>query len=355
MTGCSIFLGEGIDEATEKQLTEMSKHGFSGVFTSLHIPEDDKSMYLQRLQRLGSLTKKLKMFLMVDISEQALEAIGLSLMNTIALKELGITGIRMDYGVESEKIAAVSQTMTVGLNASTLSEEIVAEMQKFNANFKNMELWHNYYPRPETGLEKTAFTKKNQWLQSLGMKVIAFVPGDGTLRGPLFETLPTLEKHRQQHPLAAAIELLSETAVDEVYIGDSSIQKDTMIQFQKYFMQNIVLLRLQLFTKNYHELILVEHENRMDEARDVIRCARSRFRTIPTIEPENTVARLTGSVTLDNKNYGRYMGEFQLVKCNLPQDKKVNVVGQIMGKDKPLIPWIKAGQKYQLVEMERKE
>jgi hypothetical protein len=51
-------------------------------------------------------------------------------------------------------------------------------------------------------------------------------------------------------------------------------------------------------------------------------------------------------------NYLRYMGEIQLVKHALPADEKVNVVAQVIEKDRPLIQQIKAGQKFILESVE---
>lgn len=352
MLGCSVFLANEISEEVEVNLKEMSRHGFKGIFTSLHIPEDDKSNYVARLKKLGEVAQKLKMNVMVDISEKALEEIGFSLDNPQELKEIGITGIRMDYGIEPKKIAEVSKTMTVGLNASTLSEEFVKQLDEYDANRKNMELWHNYYPRIETGLDRKWFAQKNHWLHELNMKVVAFAPGDNQLRGPLYDTLPTLEEHRQKHPLAVAVDLLHNLEVDEVYIGDSSICAFTMKQFWDYFEKDLVTLRARTYQPAYQQLIIGTHVNRMDDARDVIRSAEARFKKIPQIVPENTKERPTGSLTLDNEKYGRYMGEMQITKRTLSADLRVNVVGNLISKDCELLPLIEAGKKYQIIESE---
>lgn len=90
----------------------------------------------------------------------------------------------------------------------------------------------------------------------------------------------------------------------------------------------------------------------MDSARDVIRCQEARFKSFDTIEPFNTTTRQLGSITLDNALYGRYMGEFQLTKTDLPADSRVNVMGQVIPQDISLLPWITAGTPYQLIRRE---
>lgn len=348
MLGFSIFLGEDVSESTYAYMKRMKAANFNGIFTSLHIPEDDSSQYLKRIQSLGQAAQELKLKLMVDISAKALEAIGVRIEEDVSqLKAMGITGIRMDYGISMATIAAVSRVLTVGLNASTLTPEEVLELENHQADFSQMELWHNYYPRPETGLAKESFIERNKWLQSQGLKVIAFVPGDERLRGPLFEHLPTLEKHRQINPLAGALELIKECQVEEVYVGDERLSQASMAQFNRYFKEAVLSLKVTPLTTNYHDLFIGCHTNRVDDARDVVRSQEARFKQLPLIEQEGCIKREKGSVTLDNQLYGRYMGELQLTKKELPTDSRVNVVATVIPAHLALVDWIQPGQDYE--------
>ena len=56
----------------------MSNLGCKGIFTSLHIPEDDPSLYATRLKELGSLAKQYKMELVADISPKSLAYLGVT-------------------------------------------------------------------------------------------------------------------------------------------------------------------------------------------------------------------------------------------------------------------------------------
>jgi hypothetical protein len=88
----------------------------------------------------------------------------------------------------------------------------------------------------------------------------------------------------------------------------------------------------------------------LDAAEDVIRSADARFKEIPLIQPEMIHERFAGSVTVDNIGYGRYMGEIQVVKHDLPKNEKVNVVSEIVAEDRALIQAIKGGSRFKLVE-----
>src|SRR5699024_7221589 len=109
--------------------------------------------------------------------------------------------------------------LIVGLNASTLTEADYEQLIQHGADFSNVEAWHNYYPKPNTGLDGKWFYEKNMWLKSKRFRISAFVPGDRNLRLPLYESLPTLEDHRYQNPLAGSLSLTQNYKVDDVYIG----------------------------------------------------------------------------------------------------------------------------------------
>ena len=53
MLGVSVYLGNDIINDFDTYLTKMHKAGFTSIFTSLHIPEDDPAKYTERLKALG--------------------------------------------------------------------------------------------------------------------------------------------------------------------------------------------------------------------------------------------------------------------------------------------------------------
>lgn len=351
MFGFSVFLNEDMTREKEVYMKHMLQSGFEGIFTSIHIPEDDDNKYLERLQKLGFFAKKHGIELVIDISGTALEKLGITFSDLNPLKEMGITAIRMDYGISMENVALVSRAMGVALNASTLTEEDFALLKEYDANFENMEAWHNYYPRPETGLGKRAFHAQNKKLKAAGFRVMAFVPGDGQQRGPLFDGLPTLEKHRSANPLAAALELTTECCCDKVYIGDPGLSQPSREQFSYYLNEGGILFHAFQNTDNktpLSELFYSKHTNRLDAARDVIRSAEARLIKKTTIKPDQTTARVKGSITIDNDQYGRYEGEMQLTKVDLPADLRVNVIGRVQPKDMELLAYCKAGQTFKV-------
>src|SRR5699024_12450527 len=94
----------------------------------------------------------------------------------------------------------LSKKMKIAINASTIPFDSLKRMKKNGLVVESVEAWHNFYPRPETGLGLTHFIEQNKKLKAEGITVMAFIPGDESLRGPLFMKLPTLEKHRHESP-----------------------------------------------------------------------------------------------------------------------------------------------------------
>ncbi|WP_040287353.1 DUF871 domain-containing protein [Sporosarcina koreensis] len=354
MIGCSVYLGTEPFHIHEERLRAMQAAGFRSIFTSLHVPENDASAYKEEVRQLGALARGLGMELMVDVSPTALGNLGLSFEQADQLTEWGISGLRLDYGIAPETIAALSQTMRVAVNASTVTHDEIAAMKAAGLNLEAAEAWHNFYPRPETALGKEEFTQRNDWLHEEGLTVMAFAPGDGALRGPLFETLPTLEKHRRSSPFAACLELLRDTGTDKVLIGDPSLSGASLAQYAAYG-EGIIPLRADKAAEADGEALNraeTVHTNRPDSARDVIRSTESRHAAMASglnVPVRNCTDRSTGSITVDNERYMRYQGELQVTKRDLQQDERVNVLGRVVEEDLPLLKYIGGSQKFRII------
>lgn len=345
MLGFSYYLDHSLNDADKQYITSMKQHHFKEIFTSLHIPEDNQSSYANRLKELLDCTNKQQLQVFVDIDKHSL--------NNLPTDLTGFC-LRLDDGFTNEEIAQRSQIQPVAINASTLSQQDVAELREYQANFQNLEAWHNFYPRPETGLDFDWFVKRNHWLKNLGFTTQAFIPGDQELRGPIFSGLPTLESQRHQDLLFSALELEANN-VDKIFIGDPRLGLNYQAKFQDYFCNDVLDLTLKAspdFPKYLGNKIL---HNRPDPAADVIRVVESRGMNAlnkNVIAPKNNTPRNAGTITIDNQTYGRYMGEVQLVKHDLPMDQKVNVLGHLDQASTKLLPYIGASGAFKIINEE---
>ncbi|WP_018922953.1 DUF871 domain-containing protein [Salsuginibacillus kocurii] len=357
MRGISIYLNQQSSEEQWAYLSQMKAYGFSAILTSLHLPEDDPTFYVEALKTLGSQAKQLDMELIADVSPSSLEHLGLTFESAPNLLDWGVDGIRADYGIEPESIASLSHKMRIALNASTITDSFLQTLIELGLETAHTEAWHNFYPRPETGLAKAELQEQNAKLQAAGIRTLAFVAGDGKRRGPLHQGLPTLEKHRNVAPFSAALELWRDAGVDKVMIGDPDLSDGSAEAFQA-FDEGVVTLDA-VWEKPGEAVMAIArqpHRQRLDPARDVVRSETSRFYASQanvhiSADREASKSRLPGAITIDNELYGRYQGELQVAKVHLPADEKVNVVGYIAEEDLPLIHMLRPGEHFQFRDM----
>ena len=73
------------------------------------------------------------------------------------------------------------------------------------------------------------------------VKVLAFIPGDEPLKGPLHEGLPTVETHRTLDTRLAICELIR-SHTDMILVGDTFIHESTQ-KVMKEFQEGFVSLK----------------------------------------------------------------------------------------------------------------
>ena len=352
--GISIY--PGLDNTPEENLALIetaAAAGITRVFTSLHIPESDTRALKKEIGTLLGAARAHHMEVISDVSPKTLEILGLKEFRPSAFRMLGITTIRLDYGFSPEEIAQIShnsQKLRIQLNASTITRDLLHRLDACKTDFSRIDALHNFYPRVGTGLSEMTLIKQNALLHRLGIHVGAFVTTQGgKRRGPLGEGLPTLESHRTMTPERAARHLVA-LGTDSVFLADS-LPTQAEIQSLGQLRDDCVTIGAELLTDDDASRRLLSHvfTSRVDEARDAIRAQESRSiiaKAHATIAPETAEARPRGVVTIDNKQAGRYMGELEIVKKNLPADPRVNVCARIDRADFPLIACISPGRKF---------
>jgi hypothetical protein len=332
--GISFYLQ---DPHAETQIIHAANLGVKRAFTSLHIPEE-KGDLVKRMISLLKLAEDYGMEIHADVSLNTLDHLGINKFTD--LRPLGIKGIRLDDGFGKEMVISLSKVFSLSLNASTLNEDELLAVLGGGVEPESLIAWHNFYPRPETGLEEVFFHEQNRMFKKYGIPIFAFIPGAGSKRGPLHEGLPTLEKHRLMNPYAAGIELIQH--VEGVYVGDQGTEDNLLENLTAYKSLNILTVRVEsrLLESGLYKL-------RPDVSQDVFRLQNTRVTA--NVEPSNTAARSLGSITMDNDAYGRYRGEVQICKRDLGANHRVNVIGRVIEEDLPLLSLLKPGQTIKLI------
>ena len=300
----------------------------------------EKGLSENDVKKLCTLLLKHKLKIIADISPRSLVMFKQS--NYFALaKLLHIFAYRVDYGLSITEIIKLAKKMPVVVNASTMNVEDIKKIAKVNHHVFAI---HNFYPRPETGLDPFSFMRKTKAIKVLGLPVFAFISSDTNRRGPLHAGLPSIELLRNVKPHVSYIALAKAKIIDGVFVGDLGISEKEYHFIKDYQNKEIIPLKVQLQNK---KLIGKVFTARIDSPINLVRIKESReYATVGhKIKPNNCVKRSKGSITMDNQNYLRYSGEIMITKTDLPLDKKVNVIGKITSSSIRLLDFISGGQK----------
>ncbi len=318
------------------------------IFLSLHISEEFDSTYCQRAREICHLLAVRGFRTIADVSVKTLEQFGCSDLTELA-RELRLWAIRIDFGFTAEEIEAMASRYPLVLNASTTSP---ADARRIAEGAVQVFALHNFYPRPETGLDEELFVERTAALQAAGLTVQAFIPGDERKRGPIFEGLPTLEEHRYLPPSVAFIDMHRRFGMEDIFLADPGISEKEAQRIAYYCQTGIIPVPAKLH-ENWRHLYGKVFTCRVDSPKWLIRFMESRTYSCQgdTVQPSNCTERVRGSITVDNVRYGRYSGEIMMMRSDLPADERVNVIGAIAEGYDLLLDRIGRGSRFALVEV----
>lgn len=347
--GRSVYLTE-----FEKQKAPLaaSPAGGAPVFISLHIGEEFGPGYADRARAMCRWLSGQGWRILADVSEVTARQLGCRDIAELA-QRLGLWGLRLDDGFTLEEACALAARMPVAVNASTTTEQ---QARVLAAAGPDVIAIHNFYPRPETGLDPDFLRESTRMLQAAGMKVYAFIPGDEGLRGPLHAGLPTLEAHRGAAPLAAFADLAVNYGMDGIFAGDPGVSAYQLGQIARFCTEGVLPVPVRL-TADWEGLYGKVFTCRPDSPRWLVRFQESRAyaKAGPPVQPDRCEERRRGSITMDNCLYGRYSGEVQLIRQDLPADEKVNVIGHIQPGYELLMDCIHRGSRFCMVKEDTRE
>ena len=332
--GRSVYLSQ--PETVEAALAREDARDVP-LFLSLHISEEMNEEYCAYAREVCRKLAEKGYRMIADVSVKTCAVFQQPDLALLA-RELGLYALRVDYGLETEAICALAGQIPVAVNASTVSLSDAARIARAG---KQVFAIHNFYPRPETGLDRAQFDRRTTRLRELGYRVYAFIPGDEALRGPIREGLPTLEEHRSCGPASAYMDLCERSACDGVFVGDPGLSSGEEARIRLYQTRGILSLPCTM-AEAYAHLLNRPFACREDSPASLVRVKESRVYSCQgrIVEPENCAPRPQGSITMDNARYLRYSGEVMITRQDFPADPRVNVIGQVSERGLPLLGFI---------------
>lgn len=282
------------------------------VFTSFHIPEAEGLLrygaYLQALHRDRGLT------FCGDVSPGTLDALGVGIDELGLLREWGVTCLRIDYGFGPEQIRriAASGDYAIAVNASTADEALLESLAGLR-----VVGWHNFYPRPETGLTIDFYLAQNARFAERGLDVYVFLPGETDFRAPLFAGLPTLEHQRHRNAWRNYLELRTLSPDVKVACAEGPLAEDHLRWIQHFDDAGEVTLPLTGVDPSVEFLRHRSWHLRVEDNEVSFRLEGTREPRTP-VRLLNADQRSRGSLQLDLEGYGRYRGELHLMRTDRP-------------------------------------
>ena len=157
--GRSVYLTQ-----FEEQRASLSAFAAGGapVFISLHISEEFDAAYCARVQEMCDFLSAQGWRILADVSEKTIRQFGCADLTALA-KRLHLWGLRLDYGFSLEEMCALAQQLPVAVNASTTTPEVARQLAAGGGTVIAM---HNFYPRPETGLDPEFLRESTAALQA---------------------------------------------------------------------------------------------------------------------------------------------------------------------------------------------
>jgi hypothetical protein len=337
----SIYPTDSMDVRTsilQQALTEQCL-GENLIYTSLHIPESsDLKNYLFWLKNIH---KEKGFSFFADISPLAFEKLNLDFNEVYKLKDYGIIGLRIDFGFSIETIKIFAQNgFQIALNASTVKEEIVKDLADFN-----LIAWHNYYPRPETGINESFFISQNNIFEKYGIPIYVFIPGENNFRAPLHLGLPALEHQRGKNAYVNFLEFALKYPNIKIVCAEGYICRKHFNWINRYEKEKVVVFELSYVDENIFDFLKAKIFNIRIEKTDFswrIENTRSKINPSKTI---SGLARLKASLQMDSQKYGRYQGEIHIIKKDLPPDPLALHIANISEKYKNIIDFLAGGEK----------
>lgn len=319
------------------------------VFTSLHIPE---STGLRAFgAELAEMHRESGIEFCADVSPKALALLGVDLAGLGMLREWGVATVRIDFGFSTEDVRAIAAAgpFRIAVNASTVTPAELDELAGLD-----VVGWHNYYPRPETGLTEEFFAAQNALLRGRGCDVVTFIPGERDFRAPLHLGLPTLETHRHANAYLNHARALAACPTADVACAEGTVLPHHEEWIERRERDGEIVLPLASVPATMRHLLDGPFRLRPEGAAASHRIEGTRGGSVPAAAV-NGARRARGSLQVDLASLGRYCGEVHLMRADLPLTATQVRVAEIAGPYVDLVDLLEPGATVRFVEAPAQE
>ncbi len=358
--GLSIYPEKSSLEEMKAYLEAAAASGFKRIFSCLLSVNKPRAEVIKDFQEINDFAKNLGFEIIMDVSPRVFKELEITYTDLSFFKEIRADGFRLDegFGGAAEAIMTFNpQDLLVEINMS-MDTHYFETIMDYQPNRFKLIGCHNFYPHPYTGLELGFFEKCTQRFRNYGLRTAAFISSQNEQSfgpWPVTDGLVTLEMHRK---LPIEIQLkhyVAMDAVDDVIISNCFPSSAELAAISKVDL-NVLNLDVELVTAIpdvERQIVLNElHFNRGDVNASVIRSTQPRVKYKGhRFELFNVPERLMpGDIIIESSLYGHYAGELQIVKKEMINSGKTNVVGHVVEDERFLLEFIKPWQKFRLTQ-----
>ena len=353
LRGTALYCGIGNDiSQMKKHIEEAAKAGINSLFTSLQLPESDKTQLLKDFPIMAEIAHNNGISVEADISERTARLFGLDMKDIAAFHKMGVDHARLDFGFSDEEAVALSHNhhnVTIVLNAEFATDAWLTKLIDMGINKEQVCFCHNYYPMRYTGLTFEQAEKLNDTVHKYGFRVSGFLASQTHRRIACSIGLPTLERHRDMNVFTASQEAFL-CGFDDLFFGDDFASFEEMKTLACADPEVVTIRMTPLVDGEIIDWLSSRVLEQTQCGLEMILRSNFMRSTFPG-NADHTISaeRKRGDVTVCKSSLWRYAGEIQLARKDLPLDPGMGLIGRIVDEDLPLLDTFRSSKKFRLV------
>ncbi|ALD66530.1 MupG family TIM beta-alpha barrel fold protein [Spiroplasma cantharicola] len=357
--GISIYPEHFSKKETIDYLNKCYKKGINNLFMSIiHFNKKEKDEILELYKYICVNANKIGFYIILDINDNALNLLELSINELNFFKKIGVSCVRLDSPLLPKEVADLTfneSDLDIQLNISN-NDNFINNVLDYKPKRQNLFGCHNFYPLKNSGLSFNFFWKTTKRFVDLGIHSSAFVGSNFGNKGPQnydVDNLVTIEKTRNLPIRSQAKFLFATGLISTVIVGNQAMSEEEIINFAEVNKIDKFEFDIKL-DKNLLviEKKILDYENhfwRGDLNEDFVRSTFTRVDFKDEIKTNNIKIKLNrGDVCIINKNNSHYQRELIIIlKDNYTQlGNTANYIGSIKDYDLLLLSILQGWDKF---------
>lgn len=361
--GISIYPEHTTVEKDKEYIKLAHKYGFTRIFTCMLSVNKPKEEIEKEFLEIIDFGNDLGFEVILDVSPQVFDTLGISYDNLDFFANLHASGIRLDLGFDGAKEAMLTfnpHGLAVEINMSN-DVGYLDNIMTYKPNAPFLYGCHNFYPQKGTGLPYDFFMKCSTRFKKYGIRTAAFINSKNATIGPwdINDGLCTLEAHRALPIEVQAKHLFATNVIDDVIIANAYASEEELKALSKVnrYQLELTVEMVDNSTKVEETIICNEqHYRRGDITHEVVRSTevRKKYKEYNIEDHDNEITFTRGDILIGNNDFGKYKGELQVV-LQTTKDSRKNKVATIKKEELILLDFIEPWTKFKLRKIDKND